>query len=103
MINPIFLPLYIPSATVYTGSTGAGSHEPGILDWTKAPGWAKFASVDVIGGWEWWAERPRWNWFMGWWDGDIMRKPALVHVAVFNRAVRKASLHARPEVPDGCG
>lgn len=94
MIFPISLPIVMPGIPATCGHPVP--REPGKLDWAKAPAWAQYACVNTIGGWEWWAARPKWDWFMGWWEGEILRQAALVYVAVYDRRARKMSLHARP-------
>lgn len=92
----LFLPMYNSAPRYGGGYAPRGEYEYDELDWNKAPPWAKYAAVNIIGGWNWWAEKPHWDWFIGVWGGDIRNEPALRYVTVYNRSVRKHSLHSRP-------
>lgn len=90
----IIMPMAVPMPT-YPAS-GYSSKNIAPLDWSKAPAWAAYAAINVIGGWNWWAAKPKWSWFGQAYEGDILNQPALVHVLEYSPKTRKASLHARP-------
>jgi len=75
------------------------------LNWDKAPRWATHASINVIGGWEWWPKKPKWNFAFGQyesvdelnWEIAITSEPSLQHAIEYGRKHRKKSLHTRPQ------
>lgn len=67
-----------------------------VVDWTKAPAWAKYACINSIGRWEWWAEKPSWDSFIGVYRGSIRSSSALLDALDYSSSARKASLTKRP-------